>query len=610
MYPGRISAVGKTFAIIVAAVLITAIGVGAGVYLSQTAVPTTIVTIAATTTQTKPAMKNPDTIIETTFGESEILNPAWAHDKVSDEVIFDRNEKPVFFNRGEVDNFASLIVGKALSIENGLVNDEGEMKIFPTRSGMRTLGELEEDMFKFVFVSLRVLDPNGNPINRAQVKCYSEDWFIRYPDTMRGEYGFALTDEYGWVNFKIPVGNWTFFASAGEVYESSMPGLGYFVVLRNVRILEDSSFILKPDDLIDLTIVDVNGNPVDGRISVMASDYVPIMEVPRSGVTRGGHILIHVSRGFSYDILFLKEPSSDKVGYIIHEKIGQARLVRIHPSAESLSQLTFRIYDKQYERAAGFLDLFYHNFSINGWAVNWEISDLDRVLLTPGKIWASLKLVKDGWHFSFYGSEYLLSPGLTKTISIGGPFTPRLWVSVYDWDFKETGPPQIWLQISDGFGNLLDNFWDPNGQEDIPLDLLQNGAVIFSENLGNRRVHSETCATPWMQIRINNVYSKENSPEYKLRVDMGPFGIFELTGVLLSDETLLPYKSMETEHFILRYPAIFDEKFSKAALWLESAYRVLSTLLNESVKEKTTVDFHICWGFLLILTEYGSTLEM
>jgi len=197
-----------------------------------------------------------------------------------------------------------------------------------------------------------------------------------------------------------------------------------------------------------------------------------------------------------------------------------------------------------------------------------------------------------------------------KTISVGGPFTPRLWVSVYDWDFKEAGPPQIWLQISDGFGNLLDNFWDPNGQEDIPLDLLQNGAVIFSENLENRRVHSETCATPWMQIRINNVYSKENSPEYKLRVDMGPFGIFELTGVLLSDETLLPYKLMETEHFILRYPAIFDEKFSKAALWLESAYRVLSTLLNESVKEKTTVDFHICWGFLLILTEYGSTLEM
>jgi hypothetical protein len=452
------------------------------------------------------------------------------------------------------------------------------------------------DMFSFVYVSLRVLDVDGNPINGAQVKAYSEDWFARYPDTTRGEPGFALTDERGWVSFRIPVGNWTFFASAGEFYESSRPGFGYFVVFRG-RVLGDSSFILRPDDVIDLAVVDVSGRPIDGRVSVMVSDYTPIIEVPRSGVTRGGRIQIHVSRGFQYDILFLKEPAMDRVGYIIHERIGQAREVRIRPSAESLSQLTFRIYDKQYRGADGFLNLFYHNFSINGWAANWEIRDLDTVLVTPGKLWASFILIKDGWHFSFYGNEYLLSPGLKRTISFGGPLTPRLWVSVRDWDFRETGPPQMWLQISDGFGNILDNFWDPNGREDIPIDLLQNGAVVFSENLGNRRVHSETCATPWMQIRINNVYTKENSPEYRLRVDLGPFGFFQLTGVLLSDETLLPYGSKETEHFILRYPAMFEEKFTKAASWLESAYKVLSTLLDETINEKTTVDFHVCWGF-------------
>jgi hypothetical protein len=452
------------------------------------------------------------------------------------------------------------------------------------------------DMFSFVYVSLRVLDVDGNPINGAQVKAYSEDWFARYPDSMMGEPGFALTDERGWVSFRIPVGNWTFFASAGEFYEHSRPGFGYFVVFRG-RVLGDSSFVLRPDDVIDLAVVDVSGRPIDGRVSVMVSDYTPIIEVPRSGVTRGGRIQIHVSRGFQYDILFLKEPAMDGVGYIIHERIGQARVVRIRPSAESLSQLTFRIYDKQYRGADGFLNLFYHNFSINGWAANWEIRDLDTVLVTPGKLWASFILIKDGWHFSFYGNEYLLSPGLKRTISFGGPLTPRLWVSVRDWDFRETGPPQMWLQISDGFGNVLDNFWDPNGREDIPIDLLQNGAVVFSENLGNWRVHSETCATPWMQIRINNVYSKESSPEYRLRVDLGPFGFFQLTGVLLSDETLLPYRSKETEHFILRYPAMFEEKFTKAASWLESAYRVLSGLLNETINGKTTVDFHICWGF-------------
>jgi hypothetical protein len=468
--------------------------------------------------------------------------------------------------------------------------------VYSSQTAAPMAGGGVRDMFSFVYVSLRVLDVDGNPINGAQVKAYSEDWFARYPDSMMGEPGFALTDERGWVSFRIPVGNWTFFASAGEFYEHSRPGFGYFVVFRG-RVLGDSSFILRPDDVIDLAVVDVSGRPIDGRVSVMVSDYTPIIEVPRSGVTRGGRIQIHVSRGFQYDILFLKEPSTDKVGYIIHERIGQARVVRIRPSAESLSQLTFRIYDKQYRGADGFLNLFYHNFSINGWAANWEIRDLDTVLVTPGKLWASFILIKDGWHFSFYGNEYLLSPGLKRTISFGGPLTPRLWVSVRDWDFRETGPPQMWLQISDGFGNVLDNFWDPNGREDIPIDLLRNGAVVFSENLGNRRVHSETCATPWMQIRINNVYSKESSPEYRLRVDLGPFGFFQLTGILLSDETILPYRSKETEHFILRYPALFEEKFTKAASWLESAYRVLSGLLNETINGKTTVDFHICWGF-------------
>jgi hypothetical protein len=460
-----------------------------------------------------------------------------------------------------------------------------------------TLSERAKNMFNFVFISLRVLDSDENPINKAQVKCYSEDWFVRYPDTTRGECGFALTNENGWVNFKIPVGNWTFFASAGEIYESKKPGLGYFVTLRNIRISENTSFILKPDDVIDLTIADVNGNPIDGHVIVMVSDYVPIIEVPRSGITKGGHISIHVSRDFSYDILFLKEPSVSKVGYIIHEKIGQARAVSIRPPAESLSQLTFRLYDKQYKPTVGFLNLFYHNFSVNGWTANWEISDSDKILLTPSKIWASLHLLKDGWRFSFYGSEYFLSPGSVKTISLGGPFTPQLRISIYDEEFKETGLPQIWLQVNDSFGNLLENFWDTRGEEDIPLDLLQNGITIFSENLGSRRVHSETDATPWMQIRIKNAYSRENSPEYKLKVNMGPFGTFELTGVLLSNKTLLSYESIMTEHFILRHPAVLNEKFMKVALWLESAYKVLSNLLNESIKEKIMVDFHICWGF-------------
>jgi hypothetical protein len=59
--------------------------------------------------------------------------------------------------------------------------------------------------------------------------------------------------------------------------------------------------VLRPDDVIDLTVADVSGRPIDGRVSVMVSDYTPIIEVPRSGVTRGG-VYRYMSAGASNTI--------------------------------------------------------------------------------------------------------------------------------------------------------------------------------------------------------------------------------------------------------------------------------------------------------------------
>jgi hypothetical protein len=124
----------------------------------------------------------------------------------------------------------AIVIATILATPVGVAVYSSQTVALMAGSGVR-------DMFSFVSVSLRVLDADGNPINRAQVKAYSEDWFVRYPDSMMGEPGFARTDERGWVSFRIPVGNWTVLAIAGEVYESSRPGFGYFVAFRG-RVLE------------------------------------------------------------------------------------------------------------------------------------------------------------------------------------------------------------------------------------------------------------------------------------------------------------------------------------------------------------------------------------
>jgi peptide/nickel transport system substrate-binding protein len=200
MNPGSVDAISRMVAIIVTAILIAAIGIGTGVYFSQTAAPRTVVTTVpqtivttviqtqvqpgttivqtviqtitatpttpVTTTPTKPAVKNPDTIIEATIGEPETLDPAWAYDTASGEVIFNMYETLIFFNREKVDDFIPLIAEKVPSIENGLIKDEGRTIIFPIRSGIKTHtgGVITPEDVEYSFERAMIQERDGGPV--------------------------------------------------------------------------------------------------------------------------------------------------------------------------------------------------------------------------------------------------------------------------------------------------------------------------------------------------------------------------------------------------------------------------------------------------------------
>ena len=78
-----------------------------------------------------PAIKNPDTIIVATIGEPETLDPAWAYDTASGEVIFNVYETLIFFKGNRTDEFIPLLATE------WSVSPDGLTYTFKIRNGVK-----------------------------------------------------------------------------------------------------------------------------------------------------------------------------------------------------------------------------------------------------------------------------------------------------------------------------------------------------------------------------------------------------------------------------------------------------------------------------------------
>ncbi|MBC7130628.1 ABC transporter substrate-binding protein [Candidatus Bathyarchaeota archaeon] len=111
-------------------------------------------------------VKNPNTIIEATIGEPETLDPAWAYDTASGEVIFNIYDTLIFFDREKVDQFVPKIAEQVPSFENGLVQDNGMTIIFPIRQGIKTHagGTITPEDVEYSFERAMIQDRDGGPV--------------------------------------------------------------------------------------------------------------------------------------------------------------------------------------------------------------------------------------------------------------------------------------------------------------------------------------------------------------------------------------------------------------------------------------------------------------
>lgn len=102
---------------------------------AATTAATTSATTAATTASSGGAVggaaKNPDTMVETTIGDPESLDPSWAYDTASGEVIFNVYETLVFPNKGSATDFVPMLATK------WDISQDGKTYTFTIRQGVK-----------------------------------------------------------------------------------------------------------------------------------------------------------------------------------------------------------------------------------------------------------------------------------------------------------------------------------------------------------------------------------------------------------------------------------------------------------------------------------------
>jgi len=450
-------------------------------------------------------------------------------------------------------------------------------------------------IFDAATVTLQVLDYDGSPLSGAKVKFFSEDWYVRCPDFGWPDPWFFTTDSGGYVSLRLIVGNWTVFAGGGKGYHTA--GQGYFAVLRT-QITGDCSLALIPDSAIQIAFKDINDDPLDGEIHAMVSEYIPLMAMPPVGVTSGGHITVHVTNNTEYGFSLVKLASLGSPGYLAFANhIGAEQTVEVR-MADNCGRITLRFLDSSMEGTTGLFEMIHYGISIDGWAISATLSDQTIFYITPGRIWAGQTVLIQGWTFRFYGNEYDIKIGDQLTLSAGGSLNVKVKTMQYEWGWTGSGlaRPQVWLIAKDSFGNALYRYNDPTYASDATVSFLRNGSVFYTERFSGPYIHAQTDGD-WLGIRTSEKMSSDDSADYRLEFNAGPFGNFILQGSLLTSETLLEFETITTAHFQIKGPIEFHDKFLKCAMWLERAYGNMSQLMNESLSSMITGDFQIRWGF-------------
>ncbi|PIY32206.1 MAG: peptide ABC transporter substrate-binding protein, partial [Candidatus Infernicultor aquiphilus] len=82
-------------------------------------------------------VKNPDTMILATIGGPESMDPHWAYDTASGEVIYNCYDNLINYKGESTSEFVPMLATEVPTVENGLIKDDGLTYIFTIRKDVK-----------------------------------------------------------------------------------------------------------------------------------------------------------------------------------------------------------------------------------------------------------------------------------------------------------------------------------------------------------------------------------------------------------------------------------------------------------------------------------------
>ena len=417
----------------------------------------------------------------------------------------------------------------------------------------------------FVSVTVVVKDIYGDPIYNANVRAFSEDWGVMYPDRGWGE----RSNQAGEVVLSLPKGTWSFIVSHH---------LGYFVVVTNQQIITGTEIVAQPDTTIDLRIYDFASDPMDSLdVSLVDSGHASMVGLPYCGRVSAGSLTLHVTQGLQYHVVLVRRPLagvSDGQGFLFHlADVSAGATVTYTAAVEQLAHIRFDMANQLGEKGPS-TSLFVQYPSVSLYQtynffrdslVQWDELDL---WMTPELALFQPNEYAHGWLFEFFPQVTQLTPGTTYDLRHGGSLMPKVWF----YPGLNEGR-QLWIQVEDSYGNIIHAFHDGENRSTIPITLTNraNGEVVYQGELNAGRVLAG-------ELPI--------SPEgydYRISLDLGFFSSYSLEGQCLSETNTLRLKSTTAEHFLVEYPEPFEEQALRVPNWAEEAYTLMSQAVGQQV---------------------------
>lgn len=110
-------------------------------------------------------IKNPDTIVYTTIIGPESMDPHWAYDTASGEVIYQTYDNLINYKRESTTEFVPMLATEVPSVENGLISEDGLTYIFPIREGVKFHNgdTLTPEDVVYSFKRALIFDRSGGP---------------------------------------------------------------------------------------------------------------------------------------------------------------------------------------------------------------------------------------------------------------------------------------------------------------------------------------------------------------------------------------------------------------------------------------------------------------